>query len=366
MKKTLLKLLPLCAFALFLIIIPKDASAGTVHSASYYEKNDDDEHSTESDSDNINDELEQCGSVTLVSGEKYYLDSTLYLEKGWKINAKKAKIYTTGRIMECNYSIKGYKKLNATVTGGIWRYDGKSGHSLTAIQLSHVNGVTFKNMNIKYCTYQGHTFELIACKNVSIKNCKIRCYGKVKSTSNEEQIQIDIDAPATAPTTGVHNGKCCANITISKCDVVGSRAVCANYTAANGGKYKNHFHKNIKVKNCKLRGKSAEALALFNTTGATVTGNTIINTTPTSRDSYSDGMAITYFGSGASGGKYTIKNNTIKGGRHALLMYSHSSSRFGKTTIRSNKLYCKAGASNALKTASVSKLSASKNKKYKW
>ena len=95
-------------------------------------------------------------------------------------------------------------------------------------------------------------------------------------------------------------------------------------------------------------------------------GNTILNNAPVNRDSYSDGMAVTYFGSGVSGGKFIIKKNTIKGGRHALLVYSHSSSKFGEMTIASNKLYCRKGVSNALKTASVSKLKTSGNKTYSW
>ncbi|MCR4842993.1 MAG: hypothetical protein K5840_07010 [Eubacterium sp.] len=387
-KSLLFAIIPAFAAVILFALTPKTALADTIHSSTYYQELRDSyearieageevdlddpaiaevyDMADNSDHTNITDELEETGKVTLVSGEKYYLSKKIYLDKGNTINAKKAKIFATGRIFECNYSVKGYKKLKATVSGGIWRYDGSGGHKLTAMQFSHVNGITFRNMNIKYCNYSGHTFEFIACKNVTVKNCKIRCYGKAGSTSVEEQIQLDIDAPATAPTTGVHNGKCCTNVKIIKCNITGCRAVCANYAATDRGRYLKKFHKNITVKNCTLTGKSAEALALFNVTGATVTGNKITTKAPTSRNSYSDGMAITYFGSGASGGKYTIKNNTIKGGRHSLLMYSHASSTFGSVTIKNNKLYCKSGSSNALKTSSVSSLSSSGNKTYSW
>ena len=367
-KKYLAFLLPVIAAACVLLLLIKtdNVYAGVVHSAEYYESNPDEASSmSSSDTGNIMEELESTGSVTLVSGEDYYLGK-ITLEKGWKINAQKANIYASGRLFECNNSVSGYKKLDAKVSGGIWRYSGSGGHSLTAIQLSHVDGITFEDMDIKYCNYEGHTFEFIACRNVTVKNCKIRCYGKPSSTSVEEQIQLDIDAPATAPTTGVHNGKCCENVTITGCDIVGARAVCANYAASDRGKYLKKFHKNITVKNCKLTSKTAEALALFNVKGITVKGNTIINNAPVKRNSYSDGMAVTYFGSGASGGEFIIKKNTIKGGRYALLVYSHSSSKFGNVTIASNNLYCKNGASNALKTASVSKLKTSGNKTYSW
>ena len=324
-----------------------------------------------SDYSNIVAELESTGSVKLQSGGEYHLSNKIYLESGWTIDAAGATIYVSGMLFNHDVTSTGYDSVSdITINGGTWLSESSSGYATTLIHFTHANNITLKNMDIEACNYSGHTIELVACKDVTIKNCTITPLGKPSSTSVEEQIQIDIAAPATAPflSSTYTNGRCCKNIKIIGCTVTGARAICANYAASDKGKYLKGFHENITIKNCTLTGETAEALALFNTSSAKVTGNTIITKAPTSRDSYSVGCHFHLFGtsSKASSGKITVSKNTIKGGRQALQFYSHSSSNYGKVTIKNNKLYCRKGASSALKASNINKLSQSGNKTYSW
>jgi hypothetical protein len=52
-----------------------------------------------------------------------------------------------------------------------------------------------------------------------------------------------------------------------------------------------------------------------------------------------------------------ITGNTIKGGRQAVQVYSHTSSKFGYVTVTGNKLYCRKGAQNALKAGKAQTVS---------
>ncbi len=312
--------------------------------------------------------------MTLESGGTYYLSKRIMLESNWTIDATDATIITSGMIFNHDVTSKKYDSIfGVTIKGGTWKTTITDGYGKTLMHFTHAKNITLQDMKIEACNYGGHSIELVACKDVTIDHCKITPLGKPSATSVEEQIQIDIAAPATAPflSSDYTNGLCCKNITITDCTVTGCRAICANYAATDGGKYLKNFHENIVIKNCKLTGKTAETLALFNTTSATVSGNKIKTKAPTSRDSYSVGCHFAYFGKVPASIKNTkikITKNKIYGGRQALLVYSHSSSKYGTVTIKNNTLYCKKGAANALKapTTCIKKLKMSKNKTKSW
>jgi hypothetical protein len=266
---------------------------------------------------------------------------------------------------------------NVAINGGTWR--AASGYKKTMMRFAHADGITIKDATI-YANYEGHGIELIACKNVLIDNCKLYAEGTCPSTCHEEQLQIDLAAPSTAPgfksETGTKywNGAPCKNITVTNCTVKGARAVCANFTKKpSESKYRTakNYHSNITIKDCKLTGKNAEPLALFNTKSCTVTGNTIINNTK-SRTSYSVGCHVAMMeGTGpaaSKSNKVIISNNTIKGARNSIFVFSHNSKKFGTVRITGNNCYCKAGKASAIyaKKGVALSLTKSGNKTHTW
>lgn len=324
---------------------------------------------------NIMKALETERDIVLEDGATYYLKGTLFVESNQSITATGATIISDTGVFRNRPTETNYNSIdNFTVDGGTWKNSAKDGYSKSMVQFSHGKNITIKNAVI-YCNNQGHAVELVACKNVTVDNCVLEGIGKCPSQSVEEQLQIDIATPKTAPTVGSYGkkfvkGQTCQNITVSNCKISGARGVCANY-ASKEKKYQTKFHKNIVLKNNEIIGNSAEAVALFNVVGAVVENNTMISKSKRTNTAYSVGLHIAMFGKAPSGMKsavYTVKNNTIKGGRQGFFVYSHSSSKFGKVVAGKNKCYAKAGKEKALVVhkGSVKKSSLSKNKTYKW
>lgn len=239
---------------------------------------------------------------------------------------------------------------NLIVNGGTWKNKSKSGYKKTMIQFSHSRNIILDGMNVT-CNIKGHGIELIACKNVKIKNSKITSIGKAPYKCVEEMIQIDIAAPSTAPTIprNFRNGKTCEDIVIDRCVVSGARGICANY-AAKDRSFRKYFHKNITIKNCNIKGLSSEACALFNVMGARVENN-VIRTVNKRRDAYSIGLHFATFGAAPSQmlkSKFIILNNKIEGGRQGIFSYSHGGTRFGKFIIKRNNVKSRFGKGNAI------------------
>jgi hypothetical protein len=327
------------------------------------------------DYSNISDALKTDGDVILVSGATYYLNNTLYVESNQSITATGATIISDAGVFRNTATKTNYKSINHfTVNGGTWKNSSKNGWERTMIQFSHGKNITIKNATV-YCNYKGHSIELIACKNVTVDNCTLIPQGKCDSDSVEEQLQIDIATPKTAPTIGgegskLVQGQTCQNITVKNCTITGGRGVCANF-ASTEDKYKGKFHKNIVLKNNKITGVSSEGVALFNVLGAVVENNVIISKSKRTNTAYSVGLHIAIFGKAPSSIKscvYKVNNNTIKGGRQGFFVYSHAASKLGKVEAKGNKCYAKAGKEKALQVSSgsVIKTSLSKNKLYKW
>lgn len=324
------------------------------------------------DTQAIIEQLEETGYVKLQKGKTYHLEKIM-LKNNWTIDATGAKIYCPeGRAMFDHELTKtNYNSLkNVTIKGGTWLCKSKTGYGLTTMHFTHAQNIKLLNMTINTTNYEGHTIELVACKNVTISNCKITPKGSPNANSVEEPLQIDLATGTTYPAlsgTKFANGATCKNIKIIGCTVKGNRAICANYSPREP-KYLGRFHSGITIKNCTLTGISSEALALFNTSSGTVSGNTIITKAPVSRDSYSIGCHFHIFGNNkdASKGTITVENNTIKGGRQALYFFSHSKTGFGTVNARNNHLYCKKGASNALIYRFIKKMNAKNNKTYNW
>ena len=324
-----------------------------------------------SDTKAIKSKLDKTGQVTLEDGGVYYLSKAIYLSDGDYFDATGATIYCDTFIFMSPIGEPNYKSLkNVTLKGGKWRSTIKDGFTKASFHIRHSRDITISDMDIQVSNYEGHTMEFVACKNITVKNCKIMPLGKAKKDSVEEQIQIDIAAPSTATDTKERtNGGTCDNIKIIGCTVKGCRAICANYAAKDQGKYVNRFHTNITVKNCKLTGVSSEALTLSNTTSATITGNKIVSNAPSNRRYYAIGCHIAIYGKVP--GKIKKRNlkitkNEIKGVNYGLLISSSTSSTFNKLTLKNNKLYSKGGAASALSLRSINNISKSGNNTEQW
>ncbi len=319
--------------------------------------------------------LDNDSKKTLVipSGSKFSVDAVIDIGDNTTIIADGATIIQENDgfgLIKHNVDALNYKSIShVKIQGGTWKnYTNKTG--CTMFRFAHANDLTFKDVTIE-TNYQGHALELIACQNVTVDNCKLYAanISTKKKNSVEEALQIDLATPATAPgvyeSTGYNkkfvNGQTCKNITVKNCTVSGSRGICSNY-AATEPKFQGKFHTNITILNCKATGESAEGIVLFNAVGVTVKNCTIRSNSTRKDEAYSVGLHLALMGKNNIASKYTttITNNKIYGYRQGLHIYSHSSSLYGKTTVKNNTAWA-TDKNAAFHLLSCKSLSESKN-----
>lgn len=317
-------------------------------------------------------------TIVIPAGTDVKINFAIKLGDNTTIKADGATIIQTDSkkgMMANDVDALNYNSLkNVKIIGGTWKTASSTGLKGTMFKFAHAQNILFDGCNIS-SNYAGHSIELIACKNATVQNCVINGVGSASKTCLEEQIQIDIATPKTAPGivqygTKYVKGQTCKNIKILNNTIKGARGVCANY-ASKESKFRSKFHSNITVSGNTITGVRSEALALFNTTSATVTNNKIYSKGSRTSSAYTVGIHCALFGKAPKSikkAKITISGNTVKGGRQAVQVYSHTSSKYGKVSIAKNKLYCKKGKKNALKAPkqSISKVSTKGNKTYKW
>lgn len=317
--------------------------------------------------------LDKDKSVELKSGETYYIGYAMKPKNGRTLKATGATVIADkGAVINVPKTASYGALKNVTINGGTWRSSDEAGYKGSMFQLYYAQNVTIANATI-HTNYAGHGIELVACKDVRVKKCNVLGVGVPSANCAEEQIQIDVAAPKTAPflkKLGAKfvNGTPCENITISNCTVRGGRAVCASY-AKNDGANINSFHKHISVLNSKLTGVTAEGLALFNVRGATVKKSTIISQSARTGEAYSVGLHVHTFGNTpgfANNARITIANNTIKGGRQGLYSYAQTATPTGQFIVTGNRIAAKAGAGAAKVLKGTTSLSQSGNAVMGW
>ena len=322
----------------------------------------------DTDSYNIQQELNETGSVTLVKGATYRLYNSIILSSNMSIEADGATIICEKPIaFNIPETVDYNAATNISINGGIWKseYEGYYGSSF---KFTHASDIKLTNMTIKAANLSGHSIELVACKNVVIDGCDIAGLGESDSLT-EEAIQIDIAFSGTAPYLSsipfktdlaetLWNNAGCKNITIKNSKIEGNRGVVANHT-----KYEeaiNTIHENITITDNKITGLKGEGVVLFNTKSATVKNNKIKSLRKGISDAYTVGLHIATFSNDKALKKavFKISGNTIYGGRQAVMVYSHSGVKFGKALIEKNKLFCKAGKDVAIhaKEQSINKV----------
>lgn len=240
-----------------------------------------------------------------------------------------------------------YKALeNVRIQGGTWKTDNQS-RSYSVMRFAHGNNLTIENATV-IANYESHAIELIAMKNVVVRNCKLRMQGNKKKNSVEEALQIDIASPKTAPGLvqfGARyvQGQTCKNIQILNNEIEGSRGVCANYAGQEGKKYKNKFHDNITIIGNKMTGYSAEGCVLYNTYNAVVKNNEIKTFSTRRKKSYAVGFNVTLQGKAPKKqmkkAKLLVEGNTIYGIRQGMQLVTMSGSKYKVVTVRNNRCY---------------------------
>ncbi len=326
------------------------------------------------DSAAIQRELDGAGSVTLLKGETYRLGKSLILSSNMSIEADGATIICEKPIAfnipdKADYSAA----VNISINGGLWKSEA-DGYTASSFKFTHASNIRLTNMKIRSANLSGHSIEFVACKDVVIDSCDIAGLGSSDSMT-EEAVQLDIASPVTAPfLRGIpfrteladllYTRAGCMNVEIKNCTIVGNRGVVANHTK-NDGNAINAVHKNITLTQNTITGLKGEGVALFNTVSAVVKKNRIESRRKGSADAYTVGLHISTFSNDKAfkKAKFTVENNTIYGGRQAVMIYSHSGVKFGKAVIKKNKLFCKAGADAAIhaKPLSIVKTSISGN-----
>lgn len=263
---------------------------------------------------------------------------------------------------------------NVNIIGGTWTNKNNS-KACTMMRFAHGSNITIQNATID-TNYKGHGLELIACKDVLVDGCTIVAKNeKTKSSKiREEAVQIDVASPKTAPgiVNETHNksyvaGQTCRNITIQNSTVAGSRGICANFT--HDAKYMNRPHYNIKIDNCTVTGYTAEAIALFNTLGSTVTNNQVKTFSKDKKNSYSVGIHMIFMKKIKDATKYkdVITGNTAYGNYAAIEVATKTKDmKRGPVTIQNNQTFCKQGKERCIRTFYCKKVKESKNKKKKW
>ena len=321
------------------------------------------------DAYNIQKELNETGRVILEKGGTYRLYDSLVLRSNMSIEAEGATIICEKPIAFNIPEKTDYKAAaDISINGGTWKSEAE-GYYASSFKFTHASNIKLTNMKIRAANLSGHSIELVACKDVIIDNCDIAGLGSSDSMT-EEAVQLDIASSVTAPflqgvpfrtdlADKLYNKAGCKNITIKNSRIVGNRGVAANHTK-NDGDAINSIHENITLTGNNITGLKGEGVVLFNAKSAIVKNNKIRSLRKGKSDAYTVGLHITTFSNDKAFKKavFKITGNTIYGGRQAVMVYSHSGIKFGKTVIEKNKLFCKAGKEFAIhaKEQSINKV----------
>lgn len=316
-------------------------------------------------------------TMIIKEGSTVYVSQVLDIGSNTTIIAKGASIIQTedgkGMIQHTTKGNKYNAIKNVKIVGGNWKNKVNS-KVHTMFRFAHGKNIHLESMNIQ-TNYRSHGVELIACKDVEVDKCKIIAKNNKtkKSDSVEEALQIDVATPLTAP--GIYretkkksyvNGQTCQNITIKNSTISGSRGVCANF-AAKEKQFKNKFHKNITITNCKITGYSSEGLALLNAMKCKVKNNTI-KTLSKRNNSYSDGIHHVLVGKTNTAKKYKSEyvGNKIYGNYYGMDITSQSGSKHGTVVLKKNTIYSRKGKNCCMHIVYCNKIQKSGNKCKKW
>lgn len=293
---------------------------------------------------------DQKKTIVIPAGSRVELTNVVYLGSNTTIIADGATIVMLsddkGIFSNKPDAVKYRSLTNVKIQGGTWKITDKQ-NACSVMAFNHGSNLEIDNVTI-LSNYESHAIELIAMKNVTVKNSTLKVDGKRKKNSVEEALQIDVATPTTAPALVPYGkkyvkGQTCKNIKILNNQIEGSRGVCANYCNTAGGKYINKFHDNIVIQGNTMIGYSAEGCTLYNTLHAVVKNNRILTYSARKNKSYSVGLNITIQGKASkkklNTSKITVTKNTVYGYRQGIQVVTRSSSQYKTAIVKNNKSY---------------------------
>lgn len=356
------------AAALALLLVP-----GIAHAAVTIEPSDDQTGAT--DLKAIQDALKDDGTVTLKSGETYYISGNIYLENYNRINATGATIISSGGVLRNYPTSVNYGSLkNVSIEGGTWKSSIEGGYTSAMVYFCHGENIVLKNMTIEY-NYEGRAIELIACKDVDIDGVTALGIGSMEPESLKPAIQIDVAASESAPWVEEQgskyiNGAACEDIAIENCLVRGARGICSNY--AFKSKEAENYHKDITISNNTIIGMNAEGVMLFNAADVSVQNNVIVSMGTWTNNVYSTGLRFALTGTTkaesdvAKNATYLVRKNAIMGYECAVLFSSFNDLKFGKVSVEQNELGVVGETKNAIRLADITATTNKSNALYEW
>ena len=310
--------------------------------------------------------LKKYKTVKLKKGKTYYLPSPIHIKSNRTIDATGATIICTKSIFVPDLKKAGYANIkNVTIRGGLWKSKKSTGYKGTSFCFVHASGITLENMTIEHTNYNGHAIELVACKDVKISGVTISPRG-TPGTSMESMLQIDIATSKTYPRlkkAKLSNGATCHNVIVKNCDITGNRAIASGYSYD----YLQNVHTNIQLLNNKFYSKRGEGISFINAKNVVIKGNTVISYSTKLSEIKSTGLHYLIAGN-IKNTSIRCENNVVKGGKHAIRVYSKGSYKLTNVKITGNTCYCRAGADSAIQAADkgIDSLSMSGNRTYKW
>lgn len=320
-------------------------------------------------------------TVIIPKGSNIFVNGDINVGSNKTIIANGAKIRVKDRA-NAIFADPRKKVTNLKVIGGNWETTNNKGTSKSLFVLAFAKNVLLDGIT---CTanYTGHAMEIIACNNVTVKNCNIYASGTNPAGCREKQVQIDLATKRTAPRIAAFGakyaqGQTCQNIYLYNNTISGAQATGTSHIDTEGGRFNSKFFKNIVIVGNKITSKNAEGLALFNVINGEIKNNIIESdcTDQAGNASHTVGVYIQCFGQSAEmpDSTMTISGNTIFGNRNGIFMKGYYGSGktcitpLGTINIDNNTIYCRTGINQAIQSGngSVKALNISSNKLYQW
>ncbi len=264
-----------------------------------------------------------------------------------------------------------YRSLeNVVIQGGVWRSKHKK-KTYPLITLMHASNIQMEDMTV--ITSMPETgVRLIACKNVKMTHCEIRCKKSPKQKKGLNLAAVELDSAVPLLTDDLKsvinkscvNGQTCQNIVLEKCIVHGRKGIYAAGTQQK--KYRNRLHSRVRIRECTVTGTDAEAILIENTIGFSIRKNLLITQASQSKGIHASGILVQLLA--AKGRTYRLSNkvsgNVVYSNCYGMIIRSRSKCRFGKTTVTGNRCYVQIKGKRAMRIKHCRKKILKNNKVY--
>lgn len=259
---------------------------------------------------------------------------------------------------------------NIVIQGGVWRSKHKK-KTYPLITLMHASNVQMEDMTV--ITSMPETgVRLIACKNVKMLHCEIRCKksSKHKKKLNLAAVELDPAVPLLTDelksviNKSCVNGQTCQNIVLEKCIVHGRRGIYA--AGIKQKKYRNRLHSKVKIRECTVTGTDAEAILLENSIGFSLRKNLLITQAGQNQGIHTSGILVQLLAAKGKTHRFSnvISGNVVYSARYGMVICSRSKCRFGKTTVTGNRAYVQNTGKQAMRIKHCKKKILKNNKVY--